>query len=72
MCKEHVIEDDYMTDELDSGTDDDSCDDRPSVIRFNEEDSISKDFTFKVGMEFSSLKQFQNAILEYNILNGRM
>ncbi|CAK8530878.1 unnamed protein product [Lathyrus sativus] len=55
MGKEHVIEDAYMTDELDSGDDDDSCDERPCVIKFNQEESLSKDFVFKVGMEFSSL-----------------
>lgn len=36
MGKENVIEEDYMTNELDSGADDDNYDDRPSVIRFNE------------------------------------
>lgn len=71
MVKEHVIEDSYTTDELDSGGDDDSCDERPCVITFNVEDSLSKDFVFKVRMEFSSLKQFKDAILEHNILNGR-
>lgn len=55
MGKEHVIKDSYMTDELDSGDDDERCDERPCVIRFNEEDSLSKDFTFKVEVEFSSL-----------------
>ncbi|CAK8544632.1 unnamed protein product [Lathyrus sativus] len=70
MGKEHLIEDSYMTDELDSEGDEDSCDERPCMIRFNEEDSISKDFCFKVGMKFSSLKQFKDAILEHNILNG--
>ncbi|CAK8575801.1 unnamed protein product [Lathyrus sativus] len=70
MGKEHVIEDAYMTDELDSGSDDDSRDERPYVIRFNQEEYLSKDFVFKVGMEFSSLRQFKDAILEHNVLNG--
>ncbi|XP_058726822.1 uncharacterized protein LOC131598214 [Vicia villosa] len=71
MGKENVIEDEYLTDELDSGAEDDSDDDRPRVVRFNEEDGVSKDFKFKVGMEFSSLSQFKSAILELNVLNGR-
>ncbi|XP_058752080.1 uncharacterized protein LOC131625205 [Vicia villosa] len=71
MGKAHVIEEEYMTDELDSGADDDSGDDRPCVIRFNAEESFTKDFVFKVGMELRSLKQFKDAILEHNVLNGR-
>ncbi|CAK8570035.1 unnamed protein product [Lathyrus sativus] len=71
MGKEHVIEDAYMTDELDSCGDDDSCDERPCVIRFNQEESLSKNFVFKVGIEFSSLRQLNNATLEHNVLNGR-
>ncbi|KAI5404064.1 hypothetical protein KIW84_051270 [Lathyrus oleraceus] len=59
-----------MTDELDSGAEEDSCDDMPVLIRFNEEEPMTKDFIFKVGMEFSSLKQFKKVILEYNIFNG--
>lgn len=47
MGREHIIEEDYMDDKLDSGEYDESCDDRPSVIIFNEEDALSKDFTFK-------------------------
>ncbi|CAK8563696.1 unnamed protein product [Lathyrus sativus] len=71
MSKEHVIEDSYMTDKLDSGGDDDSCDERSRVIKFNEEDSLGKDFGFNVGMKFSSFRQFKDAILEHNILSGR-
>lgn len=37
MEKEHVIEEeDYMIDEHDSGEDEDSCENKPVVIRFNE------------------------------------
>lgn len=71
MDKEHVIEDSYLTDESDIRGDDDSCDERPCVIKLNVEDFLSKDFVFKVGMKFSSLKQFKDAILEHNVLNGR-
>ncbi|KAI5428840.1 hypothetical protein KIW84_033731 [Lathyrus oleraceus] len=58
-------EDSYMIGELDSEGDDE----RPCLIRFNVEDSLSKDFVFKVGMKFSSLKQFKDVILEHNVLN---
>ncbi|XP_058776094.1 uncharacterized protein LOC131650398 [Vicia villosa] len=71
MGKKHVIEDEYLTDEFDSGAEDDSDDDRPRVVRLNEEDGVSKDFKIKVGMEFSSLRQFKTCILEHNVLNGR-
>lgn len=56
MDRKYIIEEDYMTDELDSVVDDELCDDMPSVIRFNEEYAFSKDLTFKFGMKFSSLK----------------
>ncbi|CAI8593138.1 unnamed protein product [Vicia faba] len=65
MDRKYITEEDYMIDELDSGEDDANCDDRPSVIRFNEEVALSKDFTFKAGLEFSSLKQFKNVILKH-------
>lgn len=72
MEKECVIEEDYMIDELDSVANEDSCEGMPLAIRFNEEEEeMTKDFTFKVGIKFSSLKQFKKAILEYTILNGR-
>ncbi|CAI8606233.1 unnamed protein product [Vicia faba] len=71
MQREHVIEDDYITNELDSGADDDSDDGRPSVIRFNEHENLIKEFKFKVGMKISSLKQFKKPVLEHNVLNGR-
>ncbi|CAI8617710.1 unnamed protein product [Vicia faba] len=71
MGKTHVIEDVYMTDELDSDDDDDNCDERSRVIRFKAKYALSKDFVFKVGMKFCSLRQFKDAILEHNVLNGR-
>ncbi|XP_058739575.1 uncharacterized protein LOC131611665 [Vicia villosa] len=71
MDREHVIDDGYMTDDIDSGADDDSADERPPVIRFNEGEKLRKEFQFKVGMEFASLKQFKKAVLEHNVLNGR-
>ncbi|CAI8617880.1 unnamed protein product [Vicia faba] len=65
MDMEYVIDDDCITSELDSGVYDDSDDGRPSVIRFNEDENLRKEFKFKVGMEFSSLKQFKNVVLEH-------
>lgn len=38
---------------------------------FNEEEAITKDFAFNVGMEFFSQKQFKKDMLECNVLNGR-
>ncbi|CAI8598941.1 unnamed protein product [Vicia faba] len=54
MGKEHVIEEEYMSNEIDNGVDDDNYDEMPSVIRFNEEYALIKDFTFK-GLEWSFL-----------------
>lgn len=71
MGKEYNIEEKYMTDEIDNGAKDDSGDDRPNIVRFDQEDEIIKDYNFKVGMELSSLKQFKSVILEHNVLNGR-
>lgn len=45
-----------MANKLESGEDDDICDDMNTIIRFKEEYALSKDFTFKVGMNFFSLK----------------
>lgn len=39
-----------MTYEFDSGANEDSCDDMIVVIRFNQEETLTKYFTFKVGM----------------------
>lgn len=41
------------------------------MIWLNEEDVVTKDFNFKVEIEFFSLRHFKNAILEHNVLNGR-
>ncbi|XP_058744588.1 uncharacterized protein LOC131617289 [Vicia villosa] len=71
MEREHIIDDDYLTDELDSGADDDSDGGRPSMVKFRDDEKLRKEFKFKVGMEFSSLKQFKKAVLEHNVLNGR-
>lgn len=61
-----------MTDELDSASDvDTDGEGRPPIVRFNSEEVMTKTFKFKVGMEFSSLRQFKDAILEHNVLNCR-
>lgn len=52
MDKEHVIEDEFMTDKLDSDVKDNNSDDSLNVVRFNKEDEITKDFKFKVEMNF--------------------
>ena len=66
----HVIDDDYTTDELDSADENDTDNEgRPPIVRYKEED-MCKIFKFKVGMEFSSLAQFKEAILTHNVLNG--
>ncbi|XP_058742768.1 uncharacterized protein LOC131615642 [Vicia villosa] len=50
MEREHLIDDEYLTDELDSGADDDSDDGRPSVIRFRDDEKLRKEFKFKLMM----------------------
>ncbi|KAI5396920.1 hypothetical protein KIW84_062946 [Lathyrus oleraceus] len=59
-----------MTDELDSGEDEDSYEENLVLIRFNEEEPMTKDFTFKVGMEFSSLKAFKARQIGREIVEG--
>ncbi|KAI5447994.1 hypothetical protein KIW84_015434 [Lathyrus oleraceus] len=70
MEKEHVIEENCMTDELDSGENEDSCDDKLVLIKFNEEEPMTKDFTLRLKWRFSALKQFKKVILQYCVLNG--
>jgi len=61
-----------LTDELDNAsyveTDGEG---RPPIVRFNSEEVMTKTLKFKLGMEFSSLRQFKDAILEHNVLNNR-
>jgi len=66
-------ENDYVSEELDNASDSggDGCVEvRSRYPKFRIED-LTKTFKFTVGMEFSSLKQFKNAILEHNVLNGK-
>lgn len=68
----HDIDDEYLTDEMDSASDvDTDGEGRPPIVRFNSEEVMTKTFKFEVGMEFSSLKQFKDAILEHSVLNSR-
>ncbi|CAI8610067.1 unnamed protein product [Vicia faba] len=48
MEKEHVIEENYMINELDNGADEDNCDDKPILIRFNEEEPMIKEFNSRL------------------------
>lgn len=36
-----------------------------NVIKFNEDDAMSKDFNFKIGIEFSSMRPFKDSILKH-------
>ncbi|KAJ1440952.1 Transposase, MuDR, plant [Sesbania bispinosa] len=68
----HDMEDEYHNEELDSdycssGNEDDN---KLTYVRFKKED-MGKEFKFKLGIEFSSLKEFKDAILEHSVLNGR-
>ena len=69
----HNIDDeDHVSDELDTGDDESGSDveKRPKFIKFRPE-QMRADFQFKVGMEFCSLKQFKDTVIEYLVLNGR-
>jgi hypothetical protein len=70
--EKHNIEDGYSTEELDSYEDESDCDDlpKPKIDKFNKED-MCKSFKFRVGMEFNSLQEFKEAILEHSVLIGR-
>lgn len=50
---------------------DSDTNDRPIFDTFNPVEEMTKNFKFTVSMEFSSLKQFKEAILEHNVLNDR-
>ncbi|KAJ1389029.1 Transposase, MuDR, plant [Sesbania bispinosa] len=67
----HDMEEEYISDELESGDDSDvDGGERPRYPKFREED-MCKEFRFKLGMEFCSLKQFKDFVLEHSVLNGR-
>lgn len=68
----HVMDEEYVSDELYSGDDDLDCDGdpKPKYLKFGREE-LRKDFQFKLGMEFSSLAEFKEVILEHSVLNGK-
>ena len=60
----HDNDDEHVSDKLDTRDDMSGFDvkGRPKYIKFKQK-LMSKDFQFEVGMEFSSLRQFKDAIL---------
>lgn len=48
MDREHVIEEECITYELEKGAEDKNCDDKHDVITLIEEDAITKYFIFKI------------------------
>ncbi|KAJ1407774.1 hypothetical protein SESBI_24057 [Sesbania bispinosa] len=68
----NAVEKQYNSVELDNDLDDNNIDGvvRPKYLKFNKED-LCKTFKFKLQMEFTSLKEFKEAILEHLMLNVR-
>ena len=67
----HVIDDAYSSDELYSGVESDSDGENIPKYTKYKMDLMCKEFEFKIGMEFSSLEQFKEAIMEHSVLNGK-
>jgi hypothetical protein len=55
---------------LGSSDPDDSDDDTIKYEQFSKE-QLNKDFKFKLGMEFNSLVEFKEAIIEWNVFNSQ-
>jgi hypothetical protein len=71
MENEHVIEDGYVTNQLDSASENEEPGQpRKPMLRFNEDEPMTESFKFVAGMEFSSLEQFKKAIFKHNVMNG--
>jgi len=68
----HDISEEYDTDELESDVDSENgmVRDGPKFSKYRAED-MTKDFKFKLGMEFRSLKEFKQALMEHSVLNGK-
>ena len=66
----HEIDSTYNTNELDSDVD---IDDEEGVRRYPifKGEKMCKEFKFRFGMEFCSLKKFKQALMEQSMLNGR-
>ncbi|WVZ07385.1 hypothetical protein V8G54_020731 [Vigna mungo] len=69
---DHEINEEYNSDELDSDleSDEDGNFKRGKFKKFRQDD-MNKDFRFSLGMEFGSLKEFKNALMEHSVLNGK-
>ncbi|WVZ16542.1 hypothetical protein V8G54_009524 [Vigna mungo] len=66
------MNEEYNSDELDSNVDSDE-DERVKKAKFKKykQDDMSKNFKFQLGMEFCTLREFKNAVMEHNVLNGK-
>jgi hypothetical protein len=60
----------YLSEELDSSDPDAS--DSEKGIKYEKfiKEQLNKDYKFKLGMEFSSILEFKDAVREWNVLNG--
>ena len=69
---DHEINEEYMSDDLDSDVDSDDglLNVRTKFTKYRPKD-MKKDFKFKLGMEFSSLKDFKYALMKHSVLNGK-
>ncbi|WVZ11944.1 hypothetical protein V8G54_016474 [Vigna mungo] len=69
---EHEINEEYISDELDSDLESDE-DGSLKMGKFKKfrQDDMNKDFKLSLGMEFGSLKDFKNALMEHSVLNGK-
>ncbi|XP_039682969.1 uncharacterized protein [Medicago truncatula] len=63
------IDRDYLSEEFGSSDPDDSNDETIKYDQFRMV-HLNKDFKFKIGMEFNTLVEFKEAIIEWNVLNG--
>ncbi|XP_017416436.1 uncharacterized protein LOC108327219 [Vigna angularis] len=70
--EDHDINEDYNSDELDSNVNSDE-DVRLKKGNFKKyrKDDMNKNFRFELGIEFCSLKEFKNALMEHSVLNGK-
>ena len=66
------INEDYHIDDLDSDVDSDkgAVTVGPKFCKFRPKD-MNKEFKFKLGIEFGSLKDFKQALIEHSVLNGK-
>ena len=68
----HNINKEHNSDELDFDVDSDEgvVNVGPKFSKYKPED-MKKNFKFKLGMEFCSLKDFKHALIEHSVLNGK-